>query len=89
MFDSLAFQSPPTLVELTPEPVPKPKRVPKPKPVIEQEPEVSQSSSSSYEPMDTRQIAAEVLHLLSNRHMERSEARRAKYRSWFQNNPQY
>ena len=73
--------------EPQPDPKPKPKRAaPKPKPIVE---EVSQSSGSSYEPvMDTRQIAAEVLHLLSNRHMERSEARRAKYRSWFEN-PQY
>ena len=36
------------------------------------------------EPPDTRQIAAEVLHLLSNRHVERAQAKRDKYRSWFQ-----
>ena len=35
-------------------------------------------------PPDTRAIAAEVLHLLSNRHVERTNAKREKYRSWFQ-----
>ena len=40
--------------------------------------------SVSPEPPDTRAIAAEVLHLLSNRHVERTNAKREKYRSWFQ-----
>jgi len=44
-----------------------------------------ESASSESPAMDTRAIAAEVLHLLSNRHVERSQAKRAKYRSWFQN----
>ena len=56
-------------------PPPKKKRAP-----------VRQMSQDSVtpEPPDTRQIAAEVLHLLSNRHVERAQAKREKYRSWFQ-----
>ena len=56
-------------------PPPKKKRAP-----------VRQMSQDSVtpEPPDTRQIAAEVLHLLSNRHVERAQAKRDKYRSWFQ-----
>ena len=56
-------------------PPPKKKRAP-----------VRQMSQDSLqpEPPDTRQIAAEVLHLLSNRHVERAQAKRDKYRSWFQ-----
>jgi hypothetical protein len=34
-------------------------------------------------PQDTATIATEVLKLLSNRHVDRSEARRAKYSRWF------
>ena len=34
--------------------------------------------------MDTRQVASEVLQLLSDRHLNQSTARREKYRSWFQ-----
>ena len=37
-----------------------------------------------YEP-DNRAIAAEVLHMLSNRYLDRSAAKREKYRSWFSN----
>ena len=37
----------------------------------------------AYEPPDTTAIAAQVLHMLSNRHLERSAAKREKYRSWF------
>ena len=33
---------------------------------------------------DNRQIAAEVLAMLSSRHLDMREAKRAKYRSWFQ-----
>ena len=33
--------------------------------------------------MDTRQVASEVLQLLSNRHVNQATARREKYRSWF------
>jgi len=33
--------------------------------------------------MDTRQVASEVLQLLSNRHVDQATARREKYRSWF------
>ncbi len=39
--------------------------------------------SPVYEPPDTTAIAAQVLHMLSNRHLERSAAKREKYRSWF------
>ena len=46
-------------------------------------PEVPSQDSVSPE-MNTRAIAAEVLHLLSNRHVERAAAKREKYRSWFQ-----
>lgn len=37
----------------------------------------------SPEPMDTRQVASEVLQLLSNRHVNAATAKREKYRSWF------
>ena len=33
--------------------------------------------------MDTRQVASEVLQLLSNRQVNQATARREKYRSWF------
>ena len=45
--------------------------------------EMSQNSVSP-EPPTTRDIAAEVLHLLSNRHVEMNAAKRLKYASWFQ-----
>ena len=46
---------------------------------------VEERSPDSVSPeRDTRAIAAEVLHLLSNRHVERNAAKREKYRSWFQ-----
>jgi hypothetical protein len=45
--------------------------------------EQSQDSISPESP-DARAIAAEVLHLLSNRHVERAAQKREKYRSWFQ-----
>ena len=44
--------------------------------------ELSQDSVSP-EPHNTRDIAAEVLHLLSHRHVERNAAKRLKYASWF------
>ncbi len=34
---------------------------------------------------DNRAIAAEVLHMLSSRHLDRTAAKRDKYRSWFSN----
>ncbi len=37
----------------------------------------------AYEAPDTAAIAAQVLHLLSNQHLDRSAAKREKYRSWF------
>ena len=33
--------------------------------------------------VDTRQVASEVLQILSNRHVNQATARREKYRSWF------
>ena len=45
--------------------------------------EEQSQDSVSPEPPDARVIAAEVLHLLSNRHIERNQAKREKYRSWF------
>ena len=47
-------------------------------------PREQSQDSVSPEPLDTRAIAAEVLHLLSNRHVERAAQKREKYRSWFQ-----
>ena len=47
-------------------------------------PKEQSQDSVSPEPLDTRAIAAEVLHLLSNRHVERAAQKREKYRSWFQ-----
>ena len=37
---------------------------------------------------DTQAVALQVLHMLSNRSVDQSSRRRAKYASWFQN-PQY
>ena len=37
-----------------------------------------------YAAPDNRQIAAEVLHMLSSRHLDMRQAKRDKYRSWFQ-----
>ena len=45
--------------------------------------EESQDSVSPEQPT-SRDIAAEVLSLLSNRHIETKAAKRNKYRSWFQ-----
>ena len=58
---------------------------PKPLPIHEE----SESEEEYQAPMyDTRAIASEVISMLSNRHMDRSQQKREKYRSWFQN-PQY
>ena len=44
-----------------------------------------EESEDSVSPLATTQeIAAEVLHLLSNRHVERNAAKRRTYASWFQ-----
>ena len=56
--------------EPVPKPVPKPRR--------------SRARTISPTPvMDTRQVASEVLQLLSNRQVDQATARREKYRSWF------
>ena len=64
---------PPSESEEEEKPSPKRRRAtPRPQPVV-------------YEPPDTRTIAAEVLAMLSNRHLDRSAAKREKYRSWLAN----
>ena len=70
------------------EPKAKPKKTPKPKvPTYESEDEAPEELE--VRPIyDTRAIAAEVISMLSNRHLDRSAQKREKYRSWFQN-PQY
>ncbi len=62
---------PPSESEQEEEPPPKRRRA-TPQPVV-------------YEPPDTRAIAAEVLSMLSTRHLDRTAAKREKYRSWFAN----
>ena len=63
---------------------------PKPSPIHEEsESEEEEEYQAPQQPMyDTRAIASEVISMLSNRHMDRSQQKREKYRSWFQN-PQY
>ena len=46
------------------------------------------SNEGAYRDNDTRAIAAEVISMLSNRHMDARAQKRAKYRTWFQT-PQY
>ena len=36
------------------------------------------------QPLDSRAVAAEVLQMLSQRHLDLRQAKREKYRSWFQ-----
>ena len=45
----------------------------------------SMASMASREHQRNQQIAAEVVQMLSNRHVRTSQAKREKYRSWFQN----
>ena len=71
--------------------VPQKKKKPKPPPSESEEEEVTpprqrkkqQPLPQVYEPPDTTAIAAQVLHMLSNRHLDRSAAKREKYRTWF------
>jgi hypothetical protein len=69
----------PEIEDEPPTPRPKTKRAPRarPEPEYEEEP-----PAPVYDP---RQIAAEVLGILSNRHVERRQQRRDKYASWFAN----
>jgi hypothetical protein len=46
-------------------------------------PTPDRSRRSCPQPQDTATIATEVLKLLSNRHVDKSDARRAKYSRWF------
>jgi len=55
---------------------------------VQHEYEDQSSNEEAYRDIDTRAIAAEVISMLSNRHMDRSAQKREKYRSWFQT-PQY
>ncbi len=45
----------------------------------------AQQQQPVHEPPDSRAIAAEVLHMLSTRHLDSKAAKREKYRSWFTN----
>ena len=65
----------------------KPKKIPKPK-KIQYASEESEEEEIVPPVFDTRAIASEVISMLSNRHMDRSNQKREKYRSWF-DNPQY
>ena len=67
------------------EPQKKPKKI-RPPPPSESEEEAPRRKKVQpvYEP-DNRAIAAEVLHMLSSRHLDRTAAKRDKYRSWFSN----
>ncbi len=49
------------------------------------------SAPQEYEhaPMDARQVAAEMLQMLSQRNADRHQAKKAKYASWFPNNAVY
>ncbi len=77
-----------------PEEAPKPKqprkrRPPSPQSESPSPPRHSRASFALPEPerpppLDSRQIAAEVLQLLSTRHLDLRQAKREKYRSWFQ-----
>ena len=58
---------------------PKAKRT-KRKPVADS----SEEEMPPQQPLDSRQIAAEVLQMLSQRHLDLRQAKREKYRSWFQ-----
>ena len=66
----------------------------KPKPKVqeeysESEEEYEEHRQQQQQPVyNTRDIASEVINMLSNRHLDRSTAKREKYRSWFQT-PQY
>ena len=73
--------------------VKKTKAKPKPKKVQEEysesEEEYEEHRQQQQQPVyNTRDIASEVINMLSNRHLDRSTAKREKYRSWFQT-PQY
>ena len=44
----------------------------------------SEEEMPPQQPLDSRAIAAEVLQMLSQRHLDLRQAKREKYRSWFQ-----
>jgi hypothetical protein len=62
----------------TPIPMRRRARAPPPQEEYEEEP-----------PMDPRLIAAEMMQMLSQRHAGRTQAKKAKYASWFPNNAVY
>ena len=43
----------------------------------------SEEERPQQQPLDSRAVAAEVLHMLSQRHVDQRQAKREKYRSWF------
>ncbi len=77
--------APPSESEEEEEPPPKRRRAAAPRPHGSIAAGLQSSHPVVYEPPDTRAIAAEVLTMLSNRHADRSAAKRDKYRSWFAN----
>ena len=75
----------PKAVAKAPEPKAKMKPKAKKKPIIQ---EYEEESDDEYEPVkqpqySTKDIASEVINMLSNRHLDRSNLKREKYRSWF------
>ena len=46
-------------------------------------PDSSEEERPQEQPLDSRAIAAEVLQMLSQRHLDQRQAKREKYRSWF------
>ena len=44
----------------------------------------SEEDMPPQQPLDSRAVAAEVLQMLSQRHLDLRQAKREKYRSWFQ-----
>ena len=82
--------APPSESEEEPVPVKAKKRLKAPPPSssdeepVPKKPRRSRQRTISPPPvMDTRQVASEVLQLLSNRQVNQATARREKYRSWF------
>ena len=82
--------APPSESEEEPVPVKAKKRLKAPPPSssdeepVPKKPRRSRQRTISPTPvMDTRQVASEVLQLLSNRQVNQATARREKYRSWF------
>ena len=82
-----AAKAPPPLSDSEEEP-PKPRKRARPRVPSssddEPPPKKRAARSAAPEPPTTQQLAAEVLQLLSNRHVGVANARRARYASWFE-----